>query len=116
MDQVSPNQTSNAPHSHADSTPPTAEELKTAILNKLVYAIGKDVVAASQRDWFLAVAFATRDIIVDRWMNSTRETYDDDRKRVYYLSLEFLIGRMLFDAMTNLRIAASARPGHVQPS
>jgi glycogen phosphorylase len=104
MDQVSPNQTPNVPHSHADSTPPTAEELKTAILNKLVYAIGKDVVAASQRDWFLAVAFATRDIIVDRWMNSTRETYDDDRKRVYYLSLEFLIGRMLFDAMTNLRI------------
>jgi glycogen phosphorylase len=104
MDQVSPNQTANVPHSHADSTPPTAEELKTAILNKLVYAIGKDVVAASQRDWFLAVAFATRDIIVDRWMNSTRETYDDDRKRVYYLSLEFLIGRMLFDAMTNLRI------------
>jgi starch phosphorylase len=104
MDQVSPNQPANVPHSHPDSTPPTAEELKTAILNKLVYAIGKDVVAASQRDWFLAVAFATRDIIVDRWMNSTRETYDDDRKRVYYLSLEFLIGRMLFDAMTNLRI------------
>jgi glycogen phosphorylase len=104
MDQVSPNQPANAPHSHPDSTPPTADELKTAILNKLVYAIGKDVVAASQRDWFLAVAFATRDIIVDRWMNSTRETYDDDRKRVYYLSLEFLIGRMLFDAMTNLRI------------
>ena len=91
-------------HSHADPPPPTAAELKDAILAKLTYAIGKDVVAASQRDWFLAVAFATRDIIVDRWMNSTRETYADDRKRVYYLSLEFLIGRMLFDAMTNLGI------------
>jgi glycogen phosphorylase len=104
MDQVSPSESPNAPHSHADSTPPTVDELKTAILAKLTYSIGKDVVAASQRDWFLAVAFATRDIIVDRWMNSTRETYADDRKRVYYLSLEFLIGRMLFDAMTNLCI------------
>src|SRR5438270_8658443 len=93
-----------APQNHAAYSPPTAEELKNAILAKLVYSIGKDVVAASQRDWFLAVAFATRDIIVDRWMNSTRDTYADDRKRVYYLSLEFLIGRMLFDAMTNLRI------------
>ena len=104
MDQVSPSENPNAPHSHPDSTPPTVDELKTAILAKLTYSIGKDVVAASQRDWFLAVAFATRDIIVDRWMNSTRETYADDRKRVYYLSLEFLIGRMLFDAMTNLCI------------
>ncbi|MGD0723583.1 MAG: glycogen/starch/alpha-glucan phosphorylase [Roseiarcus sp.] len=104
MDHLSPSETPVAPQSHADYSPPTAEELKNAILAKLIYSIGKDVVAASQRDWFLAVAFATRDIIVDRWMNSTRETYEDDRKRVYYLSLEFLIGRMLFDAMTNLRI------------
>jgi starch phosphorylase len=100
MDQLSPD-AAQSPH---DPAPPTPEALKDAILAKLVYSIGKDVVAASQRDWFLAVAFATRDIIVDRWMNSTRETYDTDRKRVYYLSLEFLIGRMLFDAMTNLRI------------
>ena len=60
---------------------------------------------ASPRDWFLAVAFATRDIVVDRWLESTAEVYADGRKRVYYLSLEFLIGRLLFDAMTNLGIA-----------
>ena len=88
----------------AEFSPPSAGELKDAILAKLTYAVGKDPVAASQRDWFLAVAFATRDLIVDRWMNSTRATYSDDRKRVYYLSLEFLIGRMLFDAMTNLGV------------
>ena len=81
-----------------------AEELKQAVLAKLTYAVGKNAIAASQRDWFLAVAFATRDIIVERWIESTNATYDDDRKRVYYLSLEFLIGRMLFDAMTNLGI------------
>ncbi len=88
----------------ADFVPPSAAELKDAVLAKLTYAVGKIPVAASQRDWFLAVAFATRDLIVDRWMQSTQATYSDDRKRVYYLSLEFLIGRMLFDAMTNLGV------------
>ncbi|HLH49299.1 MAG TPA: glycogen/starch/alpha-glucan phosphorylase, partial [Roseiarcus sp.] len=87
----------------------SAEALREAVLAKLTYSVGKDPVAASQRDWFLAVAFATRDIIVDRWMNSTRETYQDDRKRVYYLSLEFLIGRMLYDSMTNLGIVEPMR-------
>jgi glycogen phosphorylase len=87
----------------------TPEALREAILAKLTYSVGKDPVAASQRDWFLAVAFATRDIIVDRWMRSTRETYQDDRKRVYYLSLEFLIGRMLFDSMTNLGVVEPMR-------
>ena len=87
----------------------TPEALREAVLAKLTYSVGKDPVAASQRDWFLAVAYAARDIIVDRWMRSTRETYQDDRKRVYYLSLEFLIGRMLFDSMTNLGILEPMR-------
>ncbi len=75
------------------------------MLAKLTYSVGKIPEVASPRDWFLAVAFATRDIIVDRWLDSTAGAYADGRKRVYYLSLEFLIGRLLFDAMTNLGIA-----------
>src|SRR5271167_3519559 len=84
--------------------PRTAEELKAAVLDKLTYVVSKDPVAASQRDWFLAVAHATRDIVVERWIDSTNRNYREDRKRVYYLSLEFLVGRMLFDAMTNVGI------------
>src|SRR5947209_6439611 len=79
---------------------PTVEELRAAVLGKLKYAVGKIPEVASPRDWFLAVAFATRDVVVDRWMESTARVYGDGRKRVYYLSLEFLIGRLLFDAMT----------------
>ena len=82
----------------------TAEELKAAVLAKLTYSVGKNSVAASPRDWFLAVAFATRDIVVERWIASTNAVYQDGRKRVYYLSLEFLIGRLLYDAITNLGI------------
>ena len=84
--------------------PRSVEELKAAVLAKLKYVAGKDPVAASQRDWFISVAHATRDIVVECWINSTNEVYRDDRKRVYYLSLEFLVGRMLFDAMTNVGI------------
>ncbi len=85
--------------------PYTASELKGAVLAELTYSVGKVPEVASPRDWFLAVAFATRDIIVERWLDSTAGAYADGRKRVYYLSLEFLIGRLLFDAMTNLGIA-----------
>ena len=89
----------------AELRPYTAAELKAAVLAKLTYSVGKAPEVASPRDWFLAVAFATRDIMVERWLESTNGVYADGRKRVYYLSLEFLIGRLLFDAMTNLGIA-----------
>jgi starch phosphorylase len=83
----------------------TPAELKAAVLAKLTYSVGKIPEVASPRDWFLAVAFATRDIVVDRWFESTAQVYADGRKRVYYLSLEFLIGRLLFHAMSNLGVA-----------
>ncbi len=104
MDQISPDlpQSFDAPPDLVRTF--TTEELKAAVLGKLKFVVSKDPVAASQRDWFLAVAHATRDIVVDKWIASTNRIYHDDRKRVYYLSLEFLVGRMLFDAMTNVGI------------
>ena len=102
MDTLSAN--GGAPTEENKSAPQTAAQLKEAVLAKLIYAVGKIPKVASQRDWFLAVAFATRDIIVDHWLPATAAAYADGRKRVYYLSLEFLIGRLLFDAMTNLDI------------
>ena len=89
----------------AEMRPYSAAELKAAVLAKLTYAVGKTPELATPRDWFLAVTFATRDIIVGRWLESLNGVYVDGRKRVYYLSLEFLIGRLLFDALTNLGVA-----------
>jgi starch phosphorylase len=89
----------------AEMRPYPAAELKAAVLAKLTYAVGKAPGLATPRDWFLAVTFATRDIIVGRWLESLDGVYVDGRKRVYYLSLEFLIGRLLFDALTNLGVA-----------
>jgi starch phosphorylase len=66
-----------------------AEALRATILSKLIYAVGKDTRSASDHDWFMATALAVRDRIVDRWIGSTRATYREGHKRVYYLSLEF---------------------------
>ena len=79
------------------------EGLRKAILGKLIYSVGKDPDHATRHDWFFALALAVRDRLVDSWMDSTRVTYAKDKKRVYYLSLEFLIGRLLADALHNLR-------------
>ncbi|MDQ0022845.1 starch phosphorylase [Variovorax paradoxus] len=72
---------------------------KRAVANKLIYAVGKDPVAASQDDWLHATALAVRDQLVERWMATTRANYAQDLKRVYYLSMEFLIGRTFTNAM-----------------
>ncbi len=76
--------------------------LQTAIMEKLTYQIGKRRAIASDRDWLMATAFALRDRIVDRWLAGIDTTYRQGSKRVYYLSLEFLIGRLLFDNLNNL--------------
>ncbi len=77
-------------------------EIKSAVLAKLVLAVGKDAGSATDRDWFLAAAFAIRDRIIHRWLASERASHAKGSKRVYYLSLEFLIGRLLPDVLCNL--------------
>ncbi|WP_174243244.1 glycogen/starch/alpha-glucan phosphorylase [Beijerinckia sp. L45] len=86
-----------------------SEELREAILAKLIYAVGKDTKTASPHDWFVALALAVRDRIVDRWMSARRRTHQANGKTVYYLSVEFLIGRLLFDGLTNLGLTETAR-------
>lgn len=81
-------------------------DLREAILAKLAYVIGKAPSNARERDWFAATALALRDRIVDACVDNERAV---PNKRVYYLSLEFLIGRLLSDAMNNLGLVATTR-------
>ncbi len=83
--------------------------LGRSVVAKLTYAVGRDPIVATDRDWYVATALAVRDHVIERWMASTRANYASQRKRVYYLSLEFLIGRLLFDTLTNLGLAAPMR-------
>src|SRR6266702_4250382 len=81
-------------------------EIKGAILAKLRLAIGKDAGMATRRDWYKAAALALRDRIVHRWLTAEKASYDAGRKRVYDLSLEFLIGRLFTDALNNMGLLA----------
>jgi starch phosphorylase len=95
-------------HKHAlvSVVQPDADEtaLRDAIAAKLTYVIGKNTDTATPHDWYCATALAVRDRIVDIWSASKRETKRQHKKRVYYLSIEFLIGRLLLDTLTNLRL------------
>ncbi|HEX9302713.1 MAG TPA: glycogen/starch/alpha-glucan phosphorylase, partial [Casimicrobiaceae bacterium] len=82
---------------------------RKSVLERLTYTVGKDPGHAQEHDWFIATAYSVRDQIVNHWMDATRKTYHDGRKRVYYFSLEFLIGRLLFDALGNLGLTEIAR-------
>ncbi len=81
---------------------PGNDEIDALIIDALRHRVGKDERAARPHDWYTATVYALRDKVIDRWMESTRRTYADGAKRVYYLSLEFLIGRLLRDAVNNL--------------
>ncbi len=87
----------------------SVDNLKAAVLSKLAYAVGKTTPDASQRDWFLATALAVRDRMVQGWQQSYEKTNTVGTKRVYYMSLEFLIGRLMFDALTNLGLMEPMR-------
>ena len=79
------------------------EEFKSRVLAKLTLAVGKDAGTATNRDWFVATALALRDRIIHRWLTVERFSHAKGHKRVYYMSLEFLIGRLLNDVVGNLR-------------
>ncbi|MGV3492206.1 MAG: glycogen/starch/alpha-glucan phosphorylase [Devosia sp.] len=87
----------------------TTEALQAEILEKLTYFIGKDPIVARPHDWLKATIYAVRDRMIDQWMESSRETWRTSNKRVYYLSLEFLIGRLLRDAMNNVGVMDHVR-------
>src|SRR5262244_145903 len=78
------------------------DEIKSAVLAKLALELGKDAAAATDRDWFVAAALTIRDRVVHRWLTVDRTTHAQGRKHVYYLSLEFLIGRLFADVLCNL--------------
>ncbi|OYU17347.1 MAG: glycogen phosphorylase, partial [Rhodobacteraceae bacterium PARR1] len=80
----------------------TPNLLQADVARHLTFTLGKDAPNASVYDWRMALSFAIRDRIVEPWFASTRRTWAEDRKRVYYLSMEFLIGRLLEDATINL--------------
>src|SRR6056297_1514579 len=80
----------------------TATALANDVLSHLTTTLAKRGSAATPQDWRVALSLAIRDRVVDPWLDSVEQTYAAGGKRVYYLSLEFLIGRLIEDVTINL--------------
>lgn len=88
---------------------PDPRTLAEEVLMSLKYRVGKDTTVATPYDWLTASIKVVRDRVVDHWIQATKEAYDQQEKRVYYLSLEFLIGRLMRDAFSNLGLMENMR-------
>ncbi len=82
----------------------TVESLKENICHHLMSFQGRDPERSGAEDIYLALAYTMRDVMVEKWIATQKSIYARKKKRVYYLSLEFLIGRSLGNAMSNLGI------------
>ncbi|KIM00100.1 Glycogen phosphorylase [Paramagnetospirillum magnetotacticum MS-1] len=83
--------------------------IKEAIGSHLLYTVGKEPINATARDWFMAAAHTVRDRVTEHWMPTLNRYYREDSKRVYYLSMEFLIGRTLVNSLINLGLYDTVR-------
>ena len=80
------------------------KSIERAFVAHLEYSIGKDELHASKLDFYKSLAYMVRDRLAERFI-ATQKTYDEkDPKRIYYLSLEFLMGRTLGNSILNLGI------------
>lgn len=76
--------------------------IQKSLLQHLNFTLAKDKYTATKRDCYNALALSIRDHLIYRWMETQQAYYDQDVKRVYYLSLEYLIGQSLKNNLTNL--------------
>ena len=90
---------------HADKTEETlVAEVKNAIQRQLRLILARDLGSASKAELWKATSLAVREMMVDRFIETQKEHSKQDTRRVYYLSLEYLMGRLLNVNLTNLKL------------
>jgi starch phosphorylase len=89
--------------------PMDKEAILRSFASHVEYTLAKDQYSVTSRDFYQAIALSVRDRIADRWNKTQQQEFRDAERRVYYLSLEYLVGRLLDDAMLNLGITEQAR-------
>ena len=83
------------------NTDATPEGLKTSILNHLKLTLARDTATATKRDWWIATCHAVHDRILERFIRTMGVHNEKNVRRVYYLSLEYLMGRMMRNNIWN---------------
>lgn len=89
--------------------PTNVDALKQSISNNLRYRLGRNPINANRHDWLLSVEMAVRNRLIERWMSTGEAFYQQKSKNIYYLSMEFLIGRTFHNAVQALDIEADAK-------
>ena len=85
------------------------ERFKRRFERRMNRPLGRDLNSASKRDRFMALAYTIRDEMIDKWIKTQAHYYESNPKRVYYLSLEFLMGRTMGNALLNLGLTEAVR-------
>jgi len=84
------------------------DSIQTSFVNHMEYSLGKDEYSATDHDIYSSIALTARDRLIERWIDTQQTYYKTKAKRVYYLSLEFLIGRTLGNSLINLNLYDTA--------
>jgi len=90
-------------------TSDSSESLKTSILNHLRFTLARHPESASKDEWWLATCYVVRDRLLDRFMTTQQAHHDKKVRRAYYLSLEYLMGRLLINNLHNAGIYDEAK-------
>ena len=78
------------------------ESFRRSLVSRMVHSTGQDPMTATARDWFNTTAYAVRERLIERGIDTGRRYDRADAKRVYYLSMEFLTGRLLSNSLLNI--------------
>ncbi|MBN2035600.1 MAG: glycogen/starch/alpha-glucan phosphorylase [Chitinispirillaceae bacterium] len=87
----------------------TVEDIRRGFLSNLEYNLAKDRTSLTMNDQFLSLSYTVRERLIERWIASQQSYHTKNAKRIYYLSMEFLLGRLLSDNIINLQIAEACR-------
>lgn len=85
-----------------DGESPSSYSISNQFAENLEFRLVRDRITASGNDAYFALSLAVRDRLVRKWLRTQRQYYQQDVKRVYYLSLEYLMGRLLGNALINM--------------
>jgi len=85
------------------------KNMKEAILDHLKYTLAHDPVSATRKDWWICVSMAVRDRLVNRMIQTQKAHHNANTRRLYYLSLEYLMGRMLSNNMISAEVLSETK-------
>tara|TARA_B110000037_G_scaffold215711_1_gene273539 strand:- start:488 stop:2974 length:2487 start_codon:yes stop_codon:yes gene_type:complete len=101
--------TKKTPKARKTANKSTDSDMKQSILNHLKYTLAHDESSATQRDWWLCLSLAVRDRLLDNMIATQTKHHAVNTRRTYYLSLEYLMGRLLSNNMLNVGVMEEAR-------